>query len=122
MLEEHKHGRTEEIGTDFALIEHSINAIIDREVAKGLISADMFNPNGLSDWLDEVAFHHYVNGFRGVSANDIAVFAKVVLSEDLSPEKEENAPTSLVQFPLFRKGPAIGTVSFEHELVVEDLT
>lgn len=121
MLEGFEQGRTNEVETDFALIDHSVTSIIDREADKGLISAEVFQPNGLAEWLEEVAFHHYVSGYRGVSASDIAVFAKLVLAEDLPPESQENAVTSLVQFPVFKKGPEIGTVSFEHELVCEYL-
>ena len=121
VLEDFKRGTAQEFGSDFALIEHAVDSMVEREKSKGLISMDMFQTDGLAEWLDEVAFHHYLNGFAGLSADEIAVFAKLVLVEDLSREQQESATTSLIQFPLFKRGTEIGTVSFEHELICEYL-
>lgn len=121
MLEDYKKGKEKEFGTDFALIDHAVTAIIDREIKKGLIRPEIFEPDGLRDWLEETAFHHYSRAFAALSADEIASMALIVLKAGLSQEEQSNVVTSMVQFPLFRRGSEIGTISFEHELICEYL-
>ena len=122
LIDEFKQVKLTEFADDIALIEHAVSGMIKREEDKGLLSPEKFQPNGLNEWLETVAWEYYDTGFTGLRKADIEEYAELVLRPELSPKECSDAITSLVQFPLFAPGPKTGVLTFEHELIGEYLT
>jgi hypothetical protein len=121
LIEEYKEGRTEEFADDFALIDHAVSGIIDRETKKGVFVPDNLQPSGLDEWLETVASVCYTANFKGISKADAETYAMLVLHPGLSEEERQNTITTLVQFPLLARGVEAGVLTFEHELIAEFL-
>jgi uncharacterized protein YjbI with pentapeptide repeats len=121
LVEEFKQGITSEFSSDWALIEHSVSRIIEREKGKGVLSDHYFQPNGLDEWLETMAYEYYTTNSRGISKADAEEYAEAILSSGLPDEERQNAITALVQFPLLARGAETGLLAFEHELIAEYL-
>lgn len=106
---------------DVALIDHVVGQIIEREKGKGLLRLEDFVANGFHEWLETVAWEFLITNFRGIDKVDVETYAKLVLNPDLSQVEQQNAVTTLVQFPLFAAGVKPGVIAFEHELIAEYL-
>jgi hypothetical protein len=104
---------------EMALVNQSVNWIIQRDCEKGLIDKDDFAPGGLEDWLDAVATDYFENGFTNIKKNDVEAYGDLALRDDLTPEKRADALTKLVQSPLFASGESRGALRFQHEIVAE---
>ena len=107
--------------SEFSLLEHIIQKIVEREMAKGLISKDHFESDGLDEWLQINGIRSYQNNYKGFYIEDVREDAELVLRSDISEDELRNAITSLEQFPLFTKGLVPGTINFKHELISEYL-
>lgn len=114
-------GGPEEFADDFALVAYAVSEIIEREQGKGLLKPEDFLPDGLDEWLEEVASEFYSRSIRGVNTADMETYAMLVLRPELSEEERQNAITTLIQFPLFAPGIEPGVLAFEHELIAEYL-
>ncbi len=114
-------GKLEEFIDDFSLLNYAVTEIIEREKGKGLLRPEDFQPNGFNEWLETVASEFFTTGFKGVSRLDVETYAKLVLVPGLSETEQQNAITSLIQFPLFAPGVEPGVIAFEHELIAEYL-
>ena len=102
-------------------IDQVVHSIIGREEDKGVLSQSQFEPDGLEEWLEEVAFHFYDGGFSGLTVDEVEQYAELVLRGNLLPKQREQVMISLVQFPLFSSARETGLIAFEHELVCEYL-
>lgn len=96
--------------------------MIDREVKKGLLDLRFLEPNGLFEWLEQIALD-YVEGQRYADINrDRAMeYGQLVLRPELDESTRHHILTSLVQFPLFRAGEKTGLIAFAHDLIAETL-
>lgn len=121
LLERHQQGQLFDFQDDFLLIGEAVNQIIRREEDKGVLSPAQFDVDGLSEWLEEVAFHYYEGGYSGLTVEEITQLAELVLKSDLSAREREKVVMSLVQFPLFSRAREAGLIAFEHELICEYL-
>lgn len=121
LLDQHEDAGLLEFQEDFALIAEAVKQIVRREEDKGVLSPTQFDIDGLSEWLEEVAFHYYESGFAGLTVDEITQLAELVLRSDLSAKEREKVVTSLVQFPLFSRAREAGLIAFEHELICEYL-
>ena len=110
-----------EYDDDVTLIEHVVNGIIERERGKGLLRDDFFTPGGLREWLGLIAFETYQAGFAGVPRTELMDFAEFFLADGLTEENQDEALTTLLQFPLFAPGTRAGMLTFKHELLAEHL-
>ena len=106
---------------DFAVLEHAISNLVEREKQKGLLSENYFEQGGFDEWLKTVGVEAYNSNFTGFSRNDLEQYAALVLRNELSSEERNHALISLIQFPLFAPGLRLGTVNFKHELIAEYL-
>jgi hypothetical protein len=122
LLQQHQAGTFEDFTDDIALLNHVIEQMIDREVKKGLLDERFFQPNGLFEWLEQIALD-YVEGQRYTDINrDLAMeYGQLVLRAELDEKTRNHILTSLVQFPLFRAGEKTGLIAFAHDLIAEAL-
>jgi hypothetical protein len=121
LLGEFKQGTLVEFQDDFSLIDRAVSGIIQREIKKGLLVNEQFEPEGLDNWLETVALEYYMDDFKGLSKAELEEYAQIILREELSFEERRNAITTLIQFPLFTPGIREGIITFKHELVAEYL-
>ena len=107
--------------SEFSLLEHVIRRMVEREMAKGLISPNHFETDGLDEWLQTNGIRNYQNSYKGFSIEDVREYAELVLRSDIPKDELKNAVTSLEQFPLFNEGLVPGIINFKHELISEYL-
>ncbi len=117
----HEQAKLSDFTDPFSLLDYAIREIIEREKAKGVLNSADFIENGLNEWLETTASEFYGTGFKGVNRLTVEAYGKEVLSKDLSQSEQQDAITTLVQFPLFAPGAEAGYVTFQHELVAEYL-
>ena len=121
MLDAFKDKSFREFNDEFSVLEHAIEKILDREADKGLLFEDYFDSGGLKEWLEVTATEVYQANYKGLSIEDVKVYAGMVIKSSLSEEECTQAVTSLVHFPIFTEGMTPGTVNFKHELIAEYL-
>lgn len=121
LAEECEAGTLTDVEQDYVLIERAISGIVKREISKGLLSLDQFEPDGLLEWLRTIAWEFYQSEFKGLPRADIEEYGNLVLRPELSPSERKEALTTLAQFPLFSPGLKPGLVNFKHELIAEFL-
>jgi len=124
LIDEFKQGNTAEFSDDFALIAHTVSAIIEREKGKtgiGVLLQSNLQSNGLDEWLETVASEYYATNSRGVNKTDAETYAMLVLNPELSEVERQSTITTLIQFPLLARGTEAGVLRFEHELIAEYL-
>jgi len=122
LLDQHQAGNLKDFTDDVALLNHVIDQMVDREVQKGLLDLNLFEPNGLFEWLEEIALD-YVEGQRyaGINSEQAILYGQLVLRPELDEKTKHHVLTSLVQFPLFRAGEKTGLIAFAHDLIAEAL-
>jgi len=122
LLEQHLAGMYQDFNDDVALLNYIIDQMIDRELKKGLLDLHFFEPNGLFEWLEQIALD-YVEGQRYAHINreKAMEYGLLVLRPDLDDKTRNHILTSLVQFPLFREGEKTGLIAFTHDLIAEAL-
>jgi hypothetical protein len=122
LLEQYKAGGLRDFADDVALLNHVIDEMIDREVEKGLLDLRLFERNGLTDWLEQIAVD-YVEGqkYADISRDAAMEYGELVLQPGLDEKTKHHILTSLLQFPLFRAGEKTGLVAFAHDLIAETL-
>jgi len=122
LLEQYKSGGLQDFADDIALLNHVIDQMIRREERKGLIDFRFFQPNGLNDWLEQIAVD-YVEGqkYTDISRDAALEYGELVLEPLLDEKTKHHILTTLLQFPLFRAGERTGLVAFAHDLIAEAL-
>jgi uncharacterized protein YjbI with pentapeptide repeats len=122
LLQQHQTGTLQDFADDVTLLNHVINQMVDRELKKGLLDMHFFEPNGLFEWLEQIALD-YVEGQRYADINrDRAMeYGQIVLRPELDDKTRHHILTSLVQFPLFRAGEKTGLIAFAHDLIADAL-
>lgn len=121
LLEQYREGQLDTSADELALLDTVISHLVNREVAKGLLSPDLFERDGLQEWLQTVACLFFKSEAKGIAAQEAEQYAQFVLRTGLADDVRRNATTSLVQFPLFAPGSRPGVMTFKHELVAEYL-
>jgi hypothetical protein len=122
LLQQHRAEGLQDFADDVALLNHVIDKMVDREVKKGLLDLRLLQPNGLNDWLEQIAVD-YVEGqkYANISRDAALEYGQLVLQPDLDDKTKHHILTSLLQFPLFRAGEKTGLVAFAHDLIAETL-
>lgn len=115
-------GRMGDFADDVALLNYVIDEMLVREQKKGLLDLNLLEPDGLMDWLEQIALD-YVEGQRyaDISRDAALEYGQIVLKQGLSEAERVHMLTSLLQFPLFRAGDMTGKVAFTHDLIAEAL-
>jgi len=121
LLREFEEGKTEEYTDQLSLVENVLSGITKREIEKGLLRTEDFEPNGLDEWMESLASTQFVKGSQGVNVSDVQTYAEIVLKTGISDEDRQNAITTLTRFPLLGSGNIPGTLVFEHELIADYL-
>jgi uncharacterized protein YjbI with pentapeptide repeats len=122
LLQQQRTGMLKDFADDVAMLNHVIDQMVDREIKKGLLDLRFFEPDGLTEWLEQIAVD-YVEGQRYADINpDQAMeYGQLVLRADLDEKTKHHILTSLLQFPLFRAGEKTGLIAFAHDLIAETL-
>ena len=122
MLEQFLDGSLKEFTDDSSLLRYSIDQMINREVEKGLLNLSYFEPNGLPEWLEQIAAT-YIEGMRygDIDRQDAIDYGELVLRDSLDENEKHQMLVSLLQFPLFREGSQTGLIGFTHDLIAEAL-
>jgi hypothetical protein len=121
LVSEFREGTLGGVDRDYALVERAVSGLIEREMKKGLLSSEQFEPEGLQEWLETIAWEYYSSDFKGLATSEVEEYGYLVLRPDLSQEQRTHALTTLIQFPLFTPGLKPGLVGFKHELMAEYL-
>ena len=122
LLQQFRDGNLRDFGDEVAMLNHVIDQMIGREIKKGLLDLGVFEPDGLQEWLEQLAAG-YVEGQRyaDISRDEAMMYGELVLRDGLDENMKNHVLTSLVQFPLFRAGSETGLIGFTHDLIAEAL-
>ena len=101
------------------LIEHTISAMKDREIKKGLFDSACFEENGLDEWLEQIAADYIEGKYAGFQRDEAEEYGPLVLRDGLSADEQQHIIVSLLNFPLFQAGSESGKVAFVHDLVAD---
>jgi hypothetical protein len=110
-------GELREFTSDVELMNYVIERMIDREVKKEVLQLDVFQQNGLQDWLEQIAAVYVESSCTRIHRTDAEEYAGLVLVDAIDAEMQQRIVTNLLQFPLFSAGSEQGLVSFAHELL-----
>ena len=120
LLSEAQEGQLLEVQDDVELLNSAIDQMVAREMDKGLLHAEEFEQDGLSDWMEQIAAD-YVEGQGYAEVGQAKEYGEVVLAEGLDEERRQDILTSLLQFPFFSPSEGTGRVSFAHDLIAQTL-
>ncbi|MDD5556782.1 MAG: pentapeptide repeat-containing protein [bacterium] len=122
LLQHFGEGRLDDFQDDVQMLNCVVDRMITREVNKGLLDRSLFVPNGLEEWLEQIAVN-YVEGQRyaEIARDEALEFGELVLRDGLKAEERNHILISLLQFPLFRAGAETGRIAFTHDLIAEAL-
>ncbi len=122
LLQQFRDGHLQDFGDEVTMLNHVVDQMVAREVSKGLLDLRLFVPDGLQEWLEQLAAG-YVEGQRyaDISRDDAMMYGELVLRDGLDQQTRSHILTSLVQFPLFRAGSETGLIGFTHDLIAEAL-
>jgi hypothetical protein len=105
---------------DVAMLNFIVDQMITREVNAGLLDLKLFVPNGLEDWLEEMALAYVEDGrYADIERKQATEYGKLVLRDGIDEAAEEHILTSLVRFPLFQLGTEPQKIAFAHDLIAE---
>ncbi|MBM4388995.1 MAG: pentapeptide repeat-containing protein, partial [Deltaproteobacteria bacterium] len=122
LLQQHEIGALPEFADDIALLNHVIDQMVDREIKKGLLDLRFFEPNGLSEWLEQIALDYVeAQRYADIDRDQAMEYGRFVLRDGLDDKTKHHLLTSLIQFPLFRAGTETGRIAFTHALIAEVL-
>ena len=122
ILQQFREGHLAEFADDVTLLNHIIGEMIQREEKKELLDLRLFVPNGLHEWLEQIAID-YVEGQRyaDINRDEAMDYAQLVLRENVDEPSKKHILTSLLQFPLFSAGAETGRITFTHDLIAQAL-
>ena len=122
LLRQSKDGLIQEFSDEVVMLDHFIEEMIQREIDKGLIDRNAFQPNGLRDWLEQLAVNYVENRpYADIDRDEALEYGKLVLLDHITEEVERHILLSLLQFPLFSAGTESGKAGFAHDLIAEAL-
>ena len=122
LLRQSRDGPIREFSDEVVMLNHLIEEMIQREVDKGLIDRKAFQPNGLRDWLEQLAVNYVEDHlYTDIDRDEAREYGELVLLDHITEEVEQNILLSLLQFPLFSAGTESGKVGFAHDLIAEAL-
>ena len=110
-----------EFSDDVELIAYVIATMIEREIKKELLHVNMFQPNGLNDWLEQLAAMYVESSYTPIPRLEAEDYANMILVDTMDAESQQRVITNLLQFPLFRAGSERGLIAFTHELFAQFL-
>jgi hypothetical protein len=114
-------GELREFSGDVELIGYVIGSMIERETQKELLQINLFQPNGLNDWLEQLAAMYVESGYTAIPRLEAEDYANMVLVDTIDPGDQRRIVTNLLQFPLFQAGSERGLIGFTHELFAQFL-
>lgn len=115
-------GRDLEFRDELSLLDSTIDSMIEREVGtKRLLDFSLFEKDGLSLWLQEVARSFVESGFSGVDVSETEEYALLTLRDGIPPVALKSMLAGLRAFPLFESTGTHGRLRFTHELIAEAL-
>ena len=122
LLRQSSTGSIQEFSDEAVMLNHLIEQMIRREIDKELIDKKAFQPDGLRDWLEQLAVN-YVEDHRyaDIDRYEALEYGELVLLDHITDEVKKNMLLSLLQFPLFSAGAESGKVGFAHDLIAEAL-
>ena len=122
LLRQSRDGSIPEFSDEVVMLDHLIEEMIQREIDKGLIDRKAFQPDGLRDWLEQLAVNYVEEGcYTEIDSDEALEYGKLVLLDHITEEVEMHILLSLLRFPLFSAGTESGKVGFAHDLIAEAL-
>lgn len=122
LLQQYRDGRLPHHTDDVSMLDFVIDEMIKREEEKGVLDIRLFEPNGLQDWLEQIAVKYVEGGrYADIDRDEAMEYGRLVLRDMVDEQMQNHMLTSLVQFPLFRAGEASGLIGFAHDLIAEAL-
>lgn len=122
LLRQSRDGSIQEFADEVVMLNHLIEEMIQREIDKGLIDREAFQPNGLRDWLEQLAVNYVEDRrYADIDKDEAREYGELVLLDHITEEVKRNMLLSLLQFPLFSAGVESGKVGFAHDLIAEAL-
>ena len=104
------------------MLDHLIEEMVQREIDKGLLDRQAFQPDGLRDWLEQLAVNYVEDrSYADIDRTEALEYGRLVLLDHVTEEVEQHILLSLLQFPLFSAGMESGKVGFAHDLIAEAL-
>jgi hypothetical protein len=119
LLDQYREGGTLEFADDVSMLNSVVGKMIERETAKGLIDLRLLEPNGLRDWLEEIAVSCVENPHAEVDRGEVDDYGRMVVLRDVDNATRNHILLSLLQFPLFQAGSVTGRIAFAHELIAQ---
>jgi len=122
LLQQFREGRLCDFGDEVTMLNYVVDQMIDREINKGLLDLGVFVPDGLQEWLEQLAAGYVEEQrYADISRDEAMMYGELVLRDGLDQNIKNHILTSLVQFPLFRAGSETGLIGFTHDLIAEAL-
>ena len=120
LLHQSEGGSIQEFSDEIVMLDRLVEKMIQREIDKGLIDRESFQPNGLRDWLEQLAVNYVEDRcYADIDRDEALEYGKLVLLDHITEDIEQHILLSLLQFPLFSAGTESGKVSFTHDLIAE---
>ena len=122
LLRQSRDSSIQEFSNEVVMLNYLIEEMIRRETDKGLIDIQAFQPDGLRDWLEQLAVN-YVEDHRyaDIDRDEALEYGELVLLDHITEKVKENMLLSLLRFPLFSAGSESEKVGFSHDLIAEAL-
>ena len=112
----------QEFSDEVVMLDHLIEEMVQREIDKGLLDRQAFQPDGLRDWLEQLAVNYVEDrSYADIDRTEALEYGRLVLLDHVTEEVEQHILLSLLQFPLFSAGMESGKVGFAHDLIAEAL-
>ena len=122
LLRQSRDSSLQEFSDEVVMLNHLIEKMIQREIDKELIDSEAFQPDGLRDWLEQLAVNYVEDRrYADIDKDEARVYGELVLRDHITEEVKGNMLISLLQFPLFSEGVESGKVGFVHDLIAEAL-
>lgn len=115
LLQQFEAGTLQEFSDDVTMLNHAIDQMIQRDIGKGLLDLQLFEPQGLESWLELVACDYVEGG--SIKRSDAEGYGSMVLGKGVDEQTQKHVLISLLRFPLFSAGAESGLISFTHELI-----
>lgn len=122
LLRQFQDGQLREFSDDITMLNYAIDQIVEREVEKGLLDLRLFMPDGLHEWLEQIAVDYIEkHRYAGINHEEALEYGQLVLQDGLDEDTINHTLISLLQFPLFHAGAETGLIAFTHDLIAEVL-
>ena len=119
LFDQHVSGDLAPFSDEIELIDHTINAMKEREIEKGQFDSNSFEDDGLDDWLEQIAADYVEGRYAGFRQDEAEEYGRYVLRDGLTENEQHHILTSLLNFPLFQAGNESGKLAFVHDLIAD---